>query len=264
MSAIIPQNSDAHDYSWVYSDLKTIQSELEKRKNDAKLAKRLDDFWAENRPHFIDCSSQYAFFSRPVATPNIETMCFVDNAKNFLLTPLIVEYPDKFVSKNNEKRFLGKLAILNASDNPLKSPHYTYKRIVDFNAWDGKQIADVRTIDSQSLIEFHHNLFNARFPELRHSVIDFSDWFKLVRSKYHLYYLGYLSLFIRNGVLFENFLFGNSDENTFVQDKVLPSIIEIEHLFGVKPLIYPILPIQEERDVRWLAYKNSVVNGDTL
>lgn len=262
MSAASSNIGNSSKYSWLYSDIATIKEELRVRREDLALTKKLEEFWIGIEPSFIDTNSQYAVFSRPVATPNIEMACFIDIMQSLPLNPLILEFPDKFVSKSAEKRFLGKLCIFDTVPDG-RAPTHRFKTIIDFSKWDGKPLASIRTNADQSLIEFHHNLFQQTFSEPSIPIIDFTDWFSRARHAFDEYYLAYLSLFIQNGVLFENFLAGNDAEEMFIQDKVLPSVARIEEIFGLKPLIYPVLPLHEEGDRRWLGYRDTVVRGDS-
>jgi hypothetical protein len=60
-------------------------------------------------------------------------------------------------------------------------------------------------------------------------------------------------LFIRNGVLFENFL-STKEEINFTEKTVLPNIAIIEKTFGIKPLIVRISPKEAEEDIYWQCY----------
>jgi hypothetical protein len=65
-------------------------------------------------------------------------------------------------------------------------------------------------------------------------------------------------LFIVHGALFENFLIANKGEKDFFEKKVLPSFMEVAKYFGVKPLIFPLLPLSDENQEEWFYYKKDL------
>lgn len=241
----------------IYSTLEEISLELERRKNDKDLAAKVKSFLGE-KPHFFENDdAQYAFFSRPIITPNTEIRYFVDIIPLFNLEPLFLEYPSKFVSKNKEKRFLGKLCFSGGLGKKF-GHKVEYHRIIEFSRWDGKDMVDVKTTWGEGLCDFHRGLFSEEFPDLKEKVVDFTNWFNVAREQNGFYYLTFLALFIRNGVLFENFLEKDSDELRFFHENVLPSFKKAVELFGVKPLIFPLLPIKDEKNEIWLSFHGSL------
>lgn len=73
------------------------------------------------------------------------------------------------------------------------------------------------------------------------------------------FYTYYLSLFICHGILFENFSI-RGDEEKLTSDVVIPAVKELERIFGVKPLIVPLLPIEDENDPYWSYYPEILKN----
>ena len=237
----------------IYTPLVEILEELEKRRNDKILAQKVKDFFVTT-PGFIgNEDSRYAFFSRPFITPNTELRYFLDIIPLFNLSPLFLEYPSKFVLRNREKRSLAELCFMeDFAVNPRAN--FECERIVNFKEWEGKDLLEVQTMWGESLHDFHQDLFCYAFPELKDRVIDFSEWFNVARRENGFYYLKYLALFIQNGILFENFLSNDPDEINFFKEKVAPSFEKATEIFGVKPLIFPLLPIRDEKSPVWLSY----------
>lgn len=94
-------------------------------------------------------------------------------------------------------------------------------------------------------------------PGLSKNIVDITKWFNDTRYESEYYYLYYLALFICHGVLFENFL-TNKEELEFTKYKVLPSFNKLSEMFGVKPLIVPVVPVEEETDQYWWCFPKEV------
>jgi hypothetical protein len=69
------------------------------------------------------------------------------------------------------------------------------------------------------------------------------------------YYRPFLSLFIRDGIMFDNILL-NDEEIRFTSQTFLPSFLEISRHFGLKPLIVPLTPHENEESRLWMCYPN--------
>ena len=237
----------------VYTKFSSLEVELNDRWNNLELNKKVDEFFKESGVPF-EMNTKYAFLSRPIATPNKEVAYFIDLARSLNLKPVILEYHDKFVAKNKLKYFLCKLVFFDDENNILK---YSEK-VVDFNSDEGKNIDTITTTKKIGLIDLHRKLFLNEYSDMTDNVIDFTEWFNETRIKSDKYYLFFLSLFIRNGVLFENYVLSDKAESDFFTTKFYPSFKHAEEIFGVKPLIFPLLPIKEENNDEWLYYKSHI------
>jgi len=232
----------------MYTKFSLLKDEVLRRRSDQNLVNKVKDFFREVGVPVDDLKPK-AFFSRSVATPNLEFLYFIDLAKELGFEPCFLEYPDKFVSLNSNKYHVGNIKIY-TDDSYTKTNNY---KIIDFNKFDGKSFNEIKTLTGQSLIDFHHDFLLEFLPEMNGKIVNFFDWFNLTR-KGEYYYLYYLSLFICGGVLFENFLQNDSKELSFVESKIIPSFNKAVEIFGVKPLIYPLLPLENECQKDWLAY----------
>ncbi|MFM2374141.1 MAG: hypothetical protein RLZZ234_136 [Candidatus Parcubacteria bacterium] len=243
----------------IYSSVEEIRDELKRRQCDSKLQAAVSDFLKANAPDFLpDQHKQYAFFSRPIITPNIETKYFLDIIKIFDLEPLFLEFPDKFVSRSKEKLFAAKLRSFDRQRPHIRKT----KTLIDFQTWEGARLRDVKLLNNDtSLLDHHTELFSRVYPEHAGKKQDITTWFETVRSAYPHYYTGFLALFLTRGVLFENFLLNDPAEQVFFQEKVAPSFLELKSRFGIKPLIFPILPIKDERDTNWLQYHTDDIDS---
>jgi hypothetical protein len=237
----------------VYSAVSEIRHELKTRRENPDLRSKVRDFFKDNPLLDID-SEPRAILSRTIFTPNLEFNYFVDVAKDFNIKPLLLEYgAGKFVAKNPEKYHLCKLFFF---DERGKNGglNYQTKRIVDFNTFEGLPMKDLLTDWREPLTEFHHTLLNSQHEGMTENIMDFSDWFNRTRYLTNHYYYYFLSLFICNGVLFENYLINDKHESDFIKKNVLDSFARVTEYFGVKPLIYPLSPLESEQLRSWYSY----------
>ncbi len=239
---------------YIYTYQPTIIEELAKRRADTTLKAKVEAFWGDFFPSFLkDVTEQLAFFSRPIITPNMETRFFVDILPDFKLQPLFMEFPDKFASINESKYYTAKIHSFGQTKKGKPIVHK--ESLISFNDWEGKPMTDVQTIEGGALHQYHHDLFKQAFPEYRESIVDITNWFNTIRHDFsEYYYLGYLALGIYHGALFENFLLDDEKEIGFFIEKVIPSFREIERIFGMKPLISPVLPLTTAKLNEWYYY----------
>jgi hypothetical protein len=196
-----------------------------------------------NPPTFLH-SEPMAVLSRPVITPGLDFMRFVEQAKQSKLRPLCLEYTrDKFVSKNPDKHMLGMMRFVQAESSRRL-------RVVDFGTMDGLPLDEVKCKNDQRLVDFHHQLLAHVSPDIVPT--DFSSWFRTA-SRGEFYYLEFLSLFITSGILFENFLLHDTEERYFAETRIFPSFNRVVEMYGVKPLIVRLFTPKEEREpTLWL------------
>jgi len=175
------------------------------------------------------------------------------------LRPLILEYyDDKFVSSENRfKRSLGKMPIYQYTGSDGREM-VEYETVCNFNTSTGKKFNEIVCLDGTKLISFHHRLFKTLTglnPETY--AVDGSYWFKSAGKKADLYYEQLLTFFIRDGILFENFMPFRS-EGAFTKTIISPAFERLEHVYGVKPLIVRIASEKEEMREFWDAYPKKV------
>lgn len=241
-----------------YSTFNEINSQLESRKKDKVLFKKVLDYIGEDFPSFIDQNTQYAFFVRTIHTPNIEHHFVEDILKEFNIQALFCNYTSgKLVMKNKEKYNLVKMSFLEGF-NRNKELICSKKSIVNANKTEGKPLKDIMVNQQESLIDFHTNLF--RELGQSHVFVDISDWFDKIRNSNDGYYAKFLALFICHGVLIDNYLLTDESEYNFFMKKVWPSFKFIEEKFGCKPLVFPALPIKEENHDFYLLYNSDIKN----
>lgn len=245
----------------VYTPLSKAVEILKERQNDKDLIKKVEDFLKGNMPEPMKDLNLYAVQFRQIATPNYEGLRFLSIAGEYDLKPLICEYHDDILVSNNPYKY--SLGMLHFSNN--RPDQNEYMKIVDFSKYNGKSIRNISTLWEESLVNFHKNLFSVVNKEPL--LFDASPWFQENGGKASLYYKNLLALFICHGILFENFS-PNGKEREFSKNIVLPAIIDVLKLFGCKPLIVPLEPLDMEDDKHWFSYppliKESVFKLKTI
>lgn len=237
----------------LYTPLDEAIEELEKRRLDAKLCARVADYHASQPPTFLPAGPFAALF-RHIVTPTHEFDLFAATVHKTSLRPLFLEYQrDRFFAHNDDKYRLCKPAFT-VRCNQVRSI-----RIMDFGHVEGRQLAELRTNGGWTLARWHHALHEQAHPGTAQHIVDCSDWFSTA-SQAEFYYLRYLGLFICHGILFENFVVHDAEELRFARERVLPSFARATELFGVRPLIVPLLPRENENGNHWRCHPGSLYN----
>lgn len=204
-------------------------------------------------PRF-DQEEGVAVQNRHVATPNLEIRCIRELAASVNLDLFFFEYhADKLVFCNPCKKALGWMRF-HKSDKGVGT---TCINVINFSQ-QGRPIRDIRTLWGQPLVDFHHELMQAEWPELSPDAFwDASDWYHQ-RGNPKSYYTDFFSLFIAHSILFEVFLLDDV-ELPFTRDIVLPAFEEVWTRYGLKPLVVRMVPAESETDYRyWLSYSPTV------
>lgn len=240
---------------FVYMPWRAALEELEARKNDTRLTEYLATLHKNTLPENIHDKPILAMF-RNVATPNHEAYRFRIAADVMPeLEPVLFEYTkDKFADINPSKRALGKLCFYKRLDKN-GTPVFWYKSILDIQHANGKLLNELRTVDGTEFVNAHHTFFNSVFGDF-FTIEDISEWLHHNGTRPQNYYLPFLSLFLQNGILLENFLF-TEEEKRFNRDVILPALITLREQTGYKPLIVALEPTDIEGDRFWTAYPDS-------
>ncbi len=238
----------------IYISLEAAKNEIWRRWNDETLRKKVELFLEGDLPEIFRTAPR-AIVARQVLSPNFEMLHFSDLAKKIDLRPVCFGYlDDKLVTKNLDKYYLCKLFFYDGLGRN-GGEKLSSLNIVDFNKWNGKRFRDVKTIFGTSFVDFHN-----AFARLTGSDIDFFDASHFLKNKGSLsknYYRYFLSLFICHGVLFENYLL-NGEYGDLTRDVFLPNYRKVSEIFGVKPLIVRAVSLEEEENLRWRHYPQSV------
>jgi len=239
----------------MYTPLEEARDEIWRRWKDKNLRKRVEEFLGGNIPDpFKD--GPRAVLVRYITSPNFEFFYFRNLAKKTKLKPLYLEYSkDKLVARNTVKYHLCRNIFYDGKGR-CGGQKVGVLKLVDFNKWEGKNLCDIKTGGGLNLVDFHHKALYEIDKGLECQIHDFSDWFGKHRKITKYYYLHYLSLFLVYGILLENFV--TEEEKYFIENKIIPSFIELKKIFGIKPLIVPLEPIKVETDRRWYYYPEKI------
>lgn len=238
---------------FIYTPLDEALYELGERKKNKELEDRVKKIISRVPEALMDGPKAVLF--RQLVTPNYEVRRFtsiVDLMDDF--KPLFWEYySDKFTSNNEWKHSLGKLKFFVGigKKNGIKLETLN---VIEFNDYVGKKISEVKTLIGQSLVDFHHALFEKTYPSfVKKEFFDASNWFSENGGTAKDYYKPFLSLFVQNGILFENFIL-DVKELTFTREVFLPAFINVLKETGKKPIIVALEPTELEDNVFWMCH----------
>ena len=238
----------------LYTPVDEALAQLRERRSNKRLCATVSEFQGAYPPAFLGHDAR-AFFVRYVVTPNREFELFASTTTTIGLPPLCLKYTADFLSTRNPEKYRLCHPIFE-----VRPHHFRGLRVLNFGQADGQRLRDLKLCSGVSLPEFHHALLHSAFPGINGGLHDFSSWFSTVCRQDH-YYLHYLALFIRDGILFENFLADDPEELRFARERVIPSFARAVELFGVRPLIVPLLPRDKEsyEDCeRWRSYDGNL------
>ncbi len=238
----------------VYTRFDEAIVEIEKRRTDARLEGEIHHLLKGNIPLPFKNSYRLVLF-RQLCTPNYETRRFLSIADAMDLDPLFWEYyNDKFTPNNLYKYYLGRMGFYSGVGKK-GGVKVEYLKVIDFNSSNGDKIGDIKTLWGESLIRFHHELFFMRFAGYTEDIFfDASDWFSKNGETAQSYYSNYLALFLRHGILFENFVYDDKSEWEFTTRVFAPAFIDLWQRTGIKPLIVALEPTDTEGDEFWLCH----------
>lgn len=244
------------DITRIYTPLAEAKREVWRRWNDPILRQKAIDYLGGNIPDVFKDGPR-AVLSRHIISPNTEFEFFYSFAKEIGLDPLGLEgVKDNFCTINPEKAALGKMSFVKKELMNGGNACRESEKIIDLERCEGKRFCDIETLWGENLVDFHHRLLFASYPD----VVLFDDFKWFVDNGYSIkpqeYYRKFFVFFVCFGVLFENFLL-NKNESNFTKNIIDPIFSEIESVFGVRPLITPLSPIDDEAHSYWRCYPYS-------
>lgn len=249
-------------YEYLFTPITDSIKELKARRRDDELKNRIrKDLGYESEPLLDRLSVPTAILFRQVATPSHEVLHFIDFATEYSLRPLIIEYTgDKFVGAGNtHKRALGKMPIFQYTGSDGRDM-VRYKTVIDFNSFVGKPLADVCCISGRTLVEFHHELLKyITGIEVDSLAYDASSWFAAKGGMASEYYLPFMTILLRDAILFENF-HPTVQEEPLIQGIVVPAFSKVSEKYGLRPLITRLVPQHEELRPYWDMYPKRTVD----
>lgn len=247
---------------FVYTPLNKALDELNSRENDKDIDEYVKGLLHAGIPKIFE-KKKYAFLSRSIVTPNYEVRRFLSIVDAIgTLTPLFWEYSnDKFVPNGNKaKHHLAKLHLYIGKG---KNGGEKIKKfdLINFNTESGKKLCDVQTHTGESLVDFHKKFLLETCKQSKNAeFFDASDWYVDIGGGVTKYYKHILALFLKNGILFEDFIIEDKYEQPFIREVFLPAFIEIYKELGRKPLIVALEPTEMETREFWMYYPHSSVD----
>ncbi len=245
------KNEEDLDNRRFFTPLDEAIEEINKRRQDKKLCQTVRKFLNNDIPGHFQGDQPICYLSRHIATPNYETLRFVELAKPTNL-PMVIgqDRRGKFVTNNELKLPLGKMPITKGYSHN-KDEIIEYFTIINFDKSQGKPLEEVQTKFGINLVEFHNNLLREIYPS---SIIisDETEWVdRNFRDNIVKQYEKMLALMCIYGIMFESY---PTTERDFVKEVLAPSFDFIAKKFGVKPLIVEHISEELEITRNWNAY----------
>jgi hypothetical protein len=242
----------------LYTPLTTALEELKRRRGDDDLRQKVEGYFSSHPVPPELMSEPKMVMAPPIVSPNLELMYCLDVCKQLPIKSIFYEFRrDKFVHLNFEKHNLGEMVFYRENKQGRKEI-VNSMRIIDFQKDQGKPMCEITTTSGENLVDFHHRLTSMFLPNYNLEIRDFSEWFmKSCQFSTGLPYLRYLGLFIRDGILFSNFI-TEKYQSSFTYTRVLPAFDKLREVFGVSPLIVPIEPVETDSEKFWCYYPEEV------
>lgn len=227
--------------------------ELARRRADAEIQEKLRALFAQYGLEPFDIPGT-AILCRQIATPNHETIRFLQLTTGFDLKPTILEFPaDKFASSNVYKRSLAKLPIY-VGKNKNGESMYRNESLVDMNGSNGLPLKEVTAKTGERLPDLHRRLLSQLPDFAEATVVDNSENMRVAREKMPHFYDAIFAIATANAILFEDFT-ELDPGHRFMDEVILPAFQRVsEHFGGLAPLIVPLEPPDSEEDLFWLSY----------
>lgn len=245
------EQTEEFDIKEIYTPLSVAKEEIWRRWNDPVLRKKVEDFLGGDMPKFFKKEPKANIF-RYIATPNLEFELAMDSAKLLGLNMVFMEFlKDKFCTTNKDKVHLGKMYIYRKKNGEDGSIENCIK-VIDLMGSERKSFNDIKTKWKENFVDFHHRIFFDLYKNTK--TFDVSIFKKNGESAYEVY-LKVFAFFVCNGVLFENYFVNtNRYEKQFTTDVIKPAFEKVSEIFGVKPLIIPLVGQKEDGDIFWQYY----------
>lgn len=247
----------------IYTSLPKARRELQRRRQNNSLDFFLTKELPDGLPNIFE-RGNFAFLSRDIATPNFEAIFFLEKVSSLKeFTPVFWEYlQDKFTPNINiVKYYLGILHFYfgKGRHGGIKADCF---KVIDYNLNDGKKICDIQTLWGADFVEFHHNLLHAYLESHSKSAIlfDASPWYAKIGHGIKNYYKKALMIFLKTGILFENFNLEDKFERSFIENVFLPAFLDIYHETGCKPLIVNLDEIMSAYQETWHFYPSELLD----
>lgn len=235
----------------IFTPLEEAIAEINTRRRNTELVLSVEKYLKHEAPEHFKQEKPILYLARHLATPNFETLRFIELATPYKL-PIVIgqDLNAKFVSNNSLKKSLAKLYVHKATARTHDEVVESFT-IIDFDKNQGKSFNEIQTTFGKNIAEFHTELFKEIYPSGIH-IADESHWIdKNLRENLQEHYKRFLSLFVVHGIMFEWY---PDTEQKFFDEIVEPAFLFVEKQFGHKPLIVNLLDPHIEYEKNWEAY----------
>lgn len=245
----------------MYTPIDEAVAELKRRREDRELNDAVVSFLSDDIPTSLQSEDGLkAVLFRNIFTPDYELEVFEGIAEKSSLAPVLLEYTDdKFVAINEDKYALGKLYFYLGTSTSTDTNMFATK-VIDFNDAEGKQIGDLVTLSGERFVDFHHRMLGLFNPEALSRIEDVSLWLHSHGGTAKEYYKQFLALFIRHGILLDNFRTEGAEAG-FSEKVFGPAFDFVEQKFGLTPLICALQEPSDENNPKWWGYDKSKMSG---
>lgn len=239
----------------IYTSREDAVKELHQRLLNKELRQKIEELLKGDIPEIFNRDDRpKSILFRHIVTPDLETSRFLELSQYYNLTPCCFEYHDDiFLAENEDKHALGKLYFYLNSSQDGQHNNFTI-RIIDFNLAQKKPFNQIRTVNDEKLVDFHHRILQHYYPRMGECIFDASDWFHNHGPKAVQYYIDFFLLSIMHGILFENFRHDGGNEDWFMNNIAIPAFNKVIELTGYRPLICPIIDVSDENHPKWMGY----------
>ncbi len=237
----------------IYTPLEEAKKELERRWGDKDLEKKVYEFLKGNVPEILKKEPRFLMIHQLI-TPDNEFNLFIDTSIKIGLKPLCLEYlEDNFVTTNINKIGLAKAKLIDRFNKKTGEIVFKHKKVISLASGnhENRTFNELETVQGEKLVNFHHRILKERFSNI--DTVDISYWIKSFGPKSNDWYPYYLALFIRNGIVFENYI-EDGKEGDFTKKILIPHFLSVTKHFGVKPLIVEGVPKDQVNDTIWRSY----------
>lgn len=236
-------------------------AEAIRRSRDTELRRKVEAYLNNDLPPYYQ-EQPVLLLARHMATPNFESLRFLHTLSELEL-PVVIsqDLSDRFTSKNMLKRALGKMPVCTqiTQRKGLVIENYRNVTVVDFNTNQNKALREVTTTWGEPLADFHARLFSTR-KNVNATIVDDAAWIdRNNRGDLLEHYKRFLALFVAHGVLFEDYLVEDKEEEDFTRNVLRPAFAFVEKEFGVRPLITQLTPTFQESVRFWLSYPKDML-----
>lgn len=221
----------------VHTNLDDCVTIINQRRQDTGLINEIEKYLDNDIPNHFSYNTPIFYLSRYLATPDYETLFFIEQVKKYNY-PIVIgeDCKDKITSHSTLKRNLLKMPIVVGESKNGKGI-IRYHRVGDLNSEQGKAFDEAQLLNGKSLLQLHHHLAKQLFPK-NVLIVDESTWVnRHSRGELVELYEQMLALLIVHGVMLEVY---EPQEVDFLEEVVAPAMKKTEARFGHKPLLAPL------------------------